>query len=542
MKFRVLFILFFSLILTVSSQDVDSIRVVLEINLRETDSDSQKLNVMLALGEFELDHNFTKARYTINGAFDLIEKSPTKFTNHEKALVLVQYGVLKRRLGKHSEALDSYLQALRLFQIDNDVKNIADIYHNIAMVYRFQKDYGKSIQYFKKAIHLNDSLNNKLGVGNARNMIASSYSRLKKYDSALMNYQEAERIFKSLNATENIQQLNNNMVSFYRRLGNLDKALELSLSNIKYSKSKDKKLALANSYYSISLIYEKLEEYKLAGKYVDSSIRLAKKEKFINNISKGYRKRSQLWNKLENYGAAYRDYKRYKKYSDSIYNENSVKKIQELELRYEFEKEKQEIELLTKAEASKKQLYFILFILTAIACVVIVLLVRGNYKNRAMMSKIEHENETLRLSKELEDKEINVKQLVADNTMRLAFKKDLLERIKTDSDKTDANVLLQNLTTDLRLQIESETKLSELQNKINLVNKNFDDHLKMEFPDLTKGEREVSSLLRLNLSIKEIMTIRNVSEDSVKSMRRRIRKKMSVPKSQSIEDFIQSLA
>ncbi len=523
------------------SQDTDSIRAALEINLKAINSDSQKLNAMLALGEFELDHNFTKARYIINDAFDLIDKAPTKFTNLEKALVLVQLGVLKRRLGKHSEALDCYLQALKLFQIENDKKNMADIYHNLAMVHRSQKDYNKSIQYFKKSIHLNDSLNNKLGVGDAKNMIASSYSRLKLYDSAIINFKEAERIFKSLNATEKIQQLNNNMVSFYRIQGNLDKALELSLLNISYSKSRDKKLALTNNYYSTSLIYEKLGEYKISGKYIDSSIKLAKKEKFISNISKGYRKRSQLWNKLENYGAAYRDYKRYKKYSDSVFNTNNVKKIQELELRYEFEKEKQEIELLSNAEASKKQLYFILFILTAIASVVIALLIRRNYKNTVKISKIEHKNETLLLSKELEDTEIYVKQLVADNTMRLAFKKDLLERIKIDSDNTNANILLKNLTTDLRLQIESETKLSKLQDKINLVNKNFDNHLKTEFPELTKGEREVVSLLRLCLSIKEIMTIRNVSEDSVKSMRRRIRKKMEIPKEQLIEDFIQSL-
>jgi len=91
------------------------------------------------------------------------------------------------------------------------------------------------------------------------------------------------------------------------------------------------------------------------------------------------------------------------------------------------------------------------------------------------------------------------------------------------------------------LQIDTENKLSGLQEKINYINKSFDAKLQELYPELTSGEREVCALLRLNLSIKEIMTIRNVSSDSVKSMRRRIRKKMHIPSDIEIEKFIQSL-
>ncbi|WP_298894806.1 tetratricopeptide repeat protein [uncultured Psychroserpens sp.] len=541
MKCIISYILFFSLSLSVLSQEIDSVRVILESNLKEANSDAQKLRAMLALGELELDHNFTKAKYIINDAFELINKTPTKFTNHEKALVLVQYGVLKRRLGKHVQALDSYLQALKRFEVDEDYKNIADVYHNIAMVYRSQKEYRKSIQYFKKSIVVNQALDNNHGVGQAILMLGVSYSSTKQLDSALICYNKAKAIFNTLNADEQLQEVNDNLVAIYRKQKDYDAALNLSLKNVDYSKRKGKQLALCGNYYDTALVYEKLKAYKLAGKYVDSSIKLAKKEKFIHRIAKGYKKRSQLWDKLENYGAAYRDYKRFKKYSDSIFNIETVSQIQELELKYTFEKEQQEAKLITENERSKKWLYLALFILTLIGAIVITLLVRKNYRNKIELARINHKAETLSLDQEIKNKEVNVKQLIADNTMRLDFKKELLDRIRNDNETADAKEFISKLANDLRLQIETESKLSNLQYTIDATNTAFDTILKTRFSDLTKGEREVASLLRLNLSVKEIMTIRNVSEDSVKSMRRRIRKKMQVPKAQRIEDFIQSL-
>ena len=61
------------------------------------------------------------------------------------------------------------------------------------------------------------------------------------------------------------------------------------------------------------------------------------------------------------------------------------------------------------------------------------------------------------------------------------------------------------------------------------------------YPNLTKTEREVCALLRLNLSIKEISSIRNATTDSVKASRYRIRKKLEVPSGVELEHFIQSL-
>lgn len=173
---------------------------------------------------------------------------------------------------------------------------------------------------------------------------------------------------------------------------------------------------------------------------------------------------------------------------------------------------------------------------------VIGFLIRRNYLYRLRRNRLDHEN--IVLGQKMKIKEDEIKNLIADNSMRLTFKEELLERLKLEIRKDDILEIrksLSSLISQLKLQIDTENKLSGLQQKIDDTNIGFDLKLQELYPNLTKGEREVCALLRLNLSIKEIMTIRNVSLDSVKSMRRRIRKKMEVSSEIELEKFIQEL-
>ena len=120
----------------------------------------------------------------------------------------------------------------------------------------------------------------------------------------------------------------------------------------------------------------------------------------------------------------------------------------------------------------------------------------------------------------------------------------LSEQIKEDKKATDSKDIhqyTQALVLKLQQQITTESKLSSIQDRIEEVNRGFDKKIIELYPNLTKTEREVCALLRLNLSIKEIASIRNGTTDSVKASRYRIRKKLQVPSGVELEHFIQSL-
>ncbi len=528
-----------------SSQKADTTLVRLENELKVAVRDSVKIKAMLQLAGYQLDRDFSQSEQLFLNALQIVESIPAKGHKEEKANIYGQLGVVNRRKGNYPEAIKYYLSSLELFKQIKDTSEEADIYHNMAMVYRYQREHSKAIKNFKKAIQLKKLTTDTLGMGASYNMLGVSYRQFKKLDSALICYQKAKELFEAKDSEENLYRVNGNMAQLYMVNGDFQKSIELNLANLKYYTNVNNKLSTCVTYYNLSDVYKQLKNWEKSLFYINASLKIAEEEGFKERISVAYRRMSYLNAKMENFEDAYQNYRKFNRRSDEIFNLENAKKIQALELNYQFQKEKREVELMAKAESSKKKLYFILLLGAIIAGVVIAFLIRRNYQQRSKLSKTAYENEKRMLDQEIKGKEKDIRRLIADNSMRLAFKEELLDKIKTEvigAEPESIKQSLNSLTTQLRLQIDTENKLSGLQEKIDYVNQSFNTKLQELYPELTKGEREVCALLRLNLSIKEIMTIRNVSSDSVKSMRRRIRKKMNISQDVELEKFIQELA
>ncbi|MEW7278276.1 tetratricopeptide repeat protein [Aquimarina sp. 2201CG1-2-11] len=548
-------LLFCFLIGYVFSQENDTTLVRLANSLDLAIEDTTKVKALFEIGKYQLDRDFNMAEGYFNQGLDLIkDKNDNKYKNYRSAFY-IQLGVVNRRKADYPSAINFYIKALEHYTTTKDTSKIADIYHNMALVYRYQKEHSKAINHYKKAIKLKKSVKDTFGLGAGYNMLGVSYRQNKQLDSALICYREAKKHFIAIESEEDLYRVKGNMAQLYLAKKNYKKSIELNLNNLSYYTKINNRLSMCVTNYNLSDVYKKTKEWKKSLKYINASIKIAEEEGFNERISVGYRRKSFLNSKMGDFEDAYQNYRKFNRKSDELFNLENEKKIQALELNYEFEKQKQtdslryeqekrEVALIAASATSKKRLYFILLLITSLGGVIIAFLIKRNYQQRTLMQTESYENEKKILNQEIKSKEEDVKRLIADNSMRQAFKENLLETIKKEVIHEDPKKIkesLNSLLTKLRLQINTENKLSGLQEKIDAANKVFDANLQNQFPALTKGEREVCALVRLNLSIKEIMTIRNVSSDSVKSMRRRIRKKMNIPQDIELEKFIQDL-
>ena len=548
------FFLLFSFILFSQKQDTTLVRLENQLNLAV--DDTTRVKALLQLGEYQLGRDFNKAeKYFLDGLHEITNKEENYYQSYRAALY-VQLGVVNRREANYAEAINYYIKALRFYEKEQNFSKMADVYHNMALVYRYQKEHRKAINNYKKAIVLKEKVKDTHGLGAGYNMLGVSYRQNKQLDSALYCYQKAESFFNTIKSEEDLHGVYGNLAVLYGMQKKYNLSIPLKETNLKYYKGIGKRLSICVEYHNLASDYIKLKDWKNALVYADSSLQVALQQGFKERTATAYKRKSYIYAKMQKYREAHECYRIYKKYNDTIFNIENAKKIQALELNYEFEKEKQadslqfvqekrEVELIAKSEASKKTLYFILLVVSLISTILVVWLVRRNHIQRIRMTQLEYEHEKKQLHQEITGKEVEIKKLIADNTMRLSFKEELLNKIKTDVlTETPENISksLQSLTSQLKRQIVTEQKLSGLQEKISQVNIAFDKKLQTQYPQLTKGEREVCALLRLNLSIKEIMTVRDVSVDSVKSMRRRIRKKMQVPEGKELEVFIQQMA
>ena len=541
--------------LLTSAQENDSLIVHLESKIRTASTEALKLKAMLELGEYHLDNNFTKARYLIDDAYQTLQEEASESQLSDLANAMSLKGIVARREGDYVKSLDYYFKSKSIYEELQDSINISSLLHNIGVVHRYNKDPRKSIGFYQESIAIKNRIGNQTyEIACGYNMMGIAYKQLKRQDSALYYYHKAIELFASVNKKEDIYRAKNNIANIYRMEKQFDMALNIYFESNRYYKKVGRVISTITNYYNISTVYKDLKDYKTSMKYADSSLVMARAEGLKERISKAYLRKSYLFAKLDNYKEAYNYYRRFNRASDSIFNIENIKKIQELELNHKFEQErsqleaeKKAVEVIAKSEAKEKKLYILLSVLALLSSGIIAFLVFKVYKTRALIIAEKLEKEEMQqalLHKKVSSKEEEIRRLIADNSMRLSFKEELLQQLKSNLAKDDTESLRQSVESmakNIQAQIQTENKFSSLQSKIDEVNEGFDTTLRTMYPELSKTEREVCHLLRLNLSIKEMMIIRSASVDAIKSVRYRIRKKMGLTSKDELEKFIQNL-
>lgn len=536
-------VIFIFVLISGFAQDIDSVFLNKKSEIFLLENDDDKVNALIKAGDEFIDQDGIKAEYFYNEASLLIEDK----NSSNQARILHQKGRIYRARGDYSSALDALLESEMIYKNNNDVERLAAVMVDIGIQYRYLRKPEKAISIFNKTIEFAKKNNDNTNMGRSHNMLGGVYRVLRKYDSSFYFYNKAQSIFRYSKDSIKLNEVQSNMAMLYGRQKRYDKALEIHLGTLEFFKKLQNVNNVVTGYSNISFEYRMLGDYNNALKYADSSLQLAKENGLKRDVTNAYRSKSRIYKDLKNYQEAFKNHTFYKRYSDSNLIVKKEKEIRDIELRNKLEKEKQELQIVSEKKEIRANLYATLSIVILCFSIITALLIRRNYKERSQRIEDSLEKETLKkkiLTQKIKASETELKNLIADNSMRLEFITRLTQQIREDKDSAeDRNVknYANRLLLKLQQQIVTENKLSLLQDKITEVNKNFDQNISNKFPNLTKTEREICSLLRLNLSIKEIASIRNSSTDSVKAVRYRIRKKMEVPKSQELEKYIQTL-
>lgn len=168
-------------------------------------------------------------------------------------------------------------------------------------------------------------------------------------------------------------------------------------------------------------------------------------------------------------------------------------------------------------------------------------------KRRMDMIRIEHEvqqrekeAELLRLKSEQLERELMEK------TGHLVRQAEVLSRFSDDmrriiSETTNPAVGLQKIKERIRDLSSQSIDWEEYDKTFSAVHPDFKQTLLGKFPTLTPMEAKVCTLLRIELTSKEIANILSISERSVENHRYRARKKIGLSESESMHLFLSSI-
>jgi len=446
--------------------------------------------------------------------------------------------------GNYPEAMINYLEGLKLSSDVHDSAYLSRLYNNLGVVYINLEEYEKALEYYSKALSLFEKQNDTINIAGATTNIGSIYLHLGKTDIAEEYYRKGYDLFKSFglkfgeaHALFKLAQLQQKVGKYNEALHALSKSLEILQSDTSRSMM-SKSMFFSETYVNLGAVYLKLNRETKALYYLKKGLDIARTNGQVEIISMAAENLSELYKKQKNFETALDYYELYKKYSDSVFNENNIRKLTQTEMYFQFDRKMKEAEYNARLQAQRQQVKIWIIFTVSIALLLtltIVVLLLKLEKNR----KKKIETDLVRLEEKLEHTNKELATYVLYLMKKNEFILSIIEKLKKArlDAKTENKKILSELINELK---SNSTMISwdEFEVRFQQVHTDFYKKLHERYPNLTNNEIRLCAFFKLNMTTKEIAAITYQSLNSIKVARYRLRKKLDLPKDESLTSFL----
>lgn len=167
-------------------------------------------------------------------------------------------------------------------------------------------------------------------------------------------------------------------------------------------------------------------------------------------------------------------------------------------------------------------------------------------KQNLLIAKQKARNITLekaQLEYEFNTKKRELADAILNLTHNMDWAQELLEKLKTikTTRGRERKKLMETFEKDIKNKVAVDKQTEEFYKQIDTINESFHRKLHKQFPELTKNDIRLCSLIRIKIDSQEIATLQNISLASLNTARYRLRKKLRLDKDDSLDDFIQNI-
>lgn len=261
------------------------------------------------------------------------------------ATQLNNIGGIYQRKGNLPRALEHYQEALDILETYQSYSRIFYVYGSIGMIYTRQKKYDLAEAYFQKGIELGAEQNNKeaLAVGYAH--MAELMSEQGHYRESNINYLKALELTESQGDLSKINTYYSHIGENYLDLELYDSAKYYFIEALKLGRSLQLNRLIEPADMGLAEIYLHENALELSEEHALAALKSAESNMNRERISNAARILAEVASKKKDYKNAFTYQQIYASQKDSILNENSIQRLTELRMQYEFDREKKEMDL-----------------------------------------------------------------------------------------------------------------------------------------------------------------------------------------------------
>jgi len=480
-----------------------------------------------------------------------------------------EIGRIHTEKGNFDKAIEYYNRSLRISEDNSDKRYASATLDRIGILYGKMKEYSKSLEYLQKGLAIRKKINNIRGIAGSLNNIGNVHSHSGNYDSALYYFNEALNI----NRKEGMiiwQSYNlGNIGLVKKKQGLYNEALEYYFQSLKIKEEKDNKQGIVSTLRNISEVYAIKGELSKAIDCQLKSLDLAEKMGSKPGLLNCYTDLAEFFSRDGDYKNAFDYDQLYIALRDSVYNEEKVKTITEIQTKYETEKKDKENEILKRDAKIRKNLQVLLIVIISGLLLLSILLFllfriknRSLKKNRQLFKQEKKLNDLEMKNREMEkqrleelvfaeqkinglqqDKIQNKNRELSTTTLHILNKNKILSEIKSEisgfSIDNESNDNTCKKITDLidgNLVLDQDWEQFKLH--FDEVHKGFFESLINDHPSLTENDLKLCAYLKINLSSKEIARIMNVTPNAIKKGRQRLRKKLQLEAEEDLMNYL----
>lgn len=452
-------------------------------------------------------------------------------------------------LGEHQNSIDNFILASEVFKKNKSEMGQAEALDNIGYVEYLMKNYDRSIEYMVEAAEVFERLGQTFYQLRAYRSIAGAHIELdqleeaKEYLNRTLPMARKEK-YRSVEAST-LNMLGQVAIEEKR----YDEGVGYFEQALKYFREIDRKVFIADLLESITKAYVVQEKYSQALPYADEIFEYVPANQSSSQLKRALKLRSEIYEQLGMYQKSLVDYKGFEAVKDSLLGEEKQKQIEQLRAEFDTERKDTQIDLLQKESEldanRKKMLWGGLGLITLLGASVIIGIQRKRKKEQELHAK-QQELEIQKRKATEQELAFKQKELAA-KLLQLANKNQFLEdlqievgKLKTSSDNA-INKTSELISRMIKSDDLEEDEWDQFTSEFTSVHQDFVERLNKKYGSFTRSEMRLISLLKMNLSSKEMASILRIAETGVRKARYRLRKKMELDSTQDLSAIIHSI-
>ena len=500
--------------------------------------------------------NPKQSAYYAQQAINLIKEDGMK--NDTKAEAMLAFSNAQKFLGEFDQGIQTLYESLEYVTPTNK-KLEGSIYSLMCILYCRLSDYQQAITLNDKATAIFKSISDSAQIAECYNSRGIIHTYLYEFNIAESFFRQALSINRSIKDLKKVAANLNNLCLYE---GDTKEKLEFIQEAITINKNLNSNWSLAENYNNMGKQYFYAKDYSHALKALEQAHEIAKTLEAKDLICDNYEYSSWVY-ALGDYPKAYKNLQQLTSLSKELHSgtllrnieqEINKKKILEQRQAAELKEQAYEIELLKRNQYTT----LIIFLSLIIVCI----FVYKWYKRKKRMELMEAQYKLKQSEKEIVDLKVRQQELelqAAQNALNnsrqettnfavfLQSRNELLDKIREmikEGYKLNENEIiihLKKINAFIKQHQNGDKTNSALLLSIEEKNQEFLIRLAKLHPNLTQGEKHLATLLRVNLSTKDIAMLTGSMPKTINMNRYRLRKALGLLPEDELTKYLQDI-